>query len=422
MILKFGFVMTEFQQLVDGLAMRLNRAVAIDDREVRLVAYSSHEGVVVDPLRQHSILNRRVPPEVVRYVHKHALNSSAPVRLPPAPDLGMNVARICVPICQGDAVLGWLSVLENDVPLDERELDAATEAAQAAALLFQRNQLGEELTRGRIKELVPRLIGNDDGERRRAAEALVESDLFTAGEPVVALVAMPYPDGRTLCDAERAVTEWAVDRIGRRLTARHYLNIVRHDHGVFLVAARDLRIVGGGAGVLAEWLAEAVDRDLASETGETGEAAVTSTYVGIGEIVGCLEGAARSYRQALLAARVARVVGGMGRVAAYADLGIYTLLARIPQHDLAGDAVPAMARRLLDLDDRGRVLLGTLETFLDHAGNIKTTADALNVHRATLYYRLGRVEQVTGANLDRGEDRLTLHLGLKMARVAGLLA
>jgi hypothetical protein len=75
--------MTEFQQLVDGLAMRLKRAVAIDDREVRLVAYSSHEGVAVDPLRQYSILNRRVPLEVVQYVHKHALNSSAPVHSHP---------------------------------------------------------------------------------------------------------------------------------------------------------------------------------------------------------------------------------------------------------------------------------------------------------------------------------------------------
>lgn len=409
--------MTEFQQLVDGLAMRLNRAVAIDDREVRLVAYSSHEGIVVDPLRQYSILNRRVPPEVARYVHTHALNSSAPVRLPPAPDLGMNLARICVPIAQADTVLGWLSVLENDDPLDQQDLDAAMEAAQAAAVLFQRNQLGEELARARMRELMPRLIGDDEDDRRRTAEALVEADLFAGGEPVVALVARPCPDGRTLGDAERAATESALDRIGRRLTARRYLHIVRPDHGVFLVAARDLRIVGGGVGVLAEWLAEAVDRDLATETGEK-----PSTYVGVGETAGGLEEAARSYRQAMLAARVARVVGGMGRVAAYADLGIYTLLARIPQHDLAGDAVPAMARRLLDLDDKGRVLVETLETFLDHAGNVKATADALSVHRATLYYRLGRVEQVTGANLDRGEDRLTLHLGLKMARVAGLLA
>jgi DNA-binding PucR family transcriptional regulator len=66
--------------------------------------------------------------------------------------------------------------------------------------------------------------------------------------------------------------------------------------------------------------------------------------------------------------------------------------------------------------------VATLEVFLDLAGNVKATADALNVHRATLYYRLDRIEQVTGADLDRGEDRLTLHLGIKMARVAGLLA
>ena len=36
-------------------------------------------------------------------------------------------------------------------------------------------------------------------------------------------------------------------------------------------------------------------------------------------------------------------------------------------------------------------------------------AAELGVHRQTLYYRLSRVEKLTGLDLDEGEDRLLLH-------------
>ncbi|MQT00454.1 helix-turn-helix domain-containing protein, partial [Streptomyces jumonjinensis] len=54
---------------------------------------------------------------------------------------------------------------------------------------------------------------------------------------------------------------------------------------------------------------------------------------------------------------------------------------------------------------------------LDCAGQAGRTASALGVHRQTLYYRLSRVEQLTGLDLADGEDRLLLHMALKAARL-----
>jgi DNA-binding PucR family transcriptional regulator len=42
----------------------------------------------------------------------------------------------------------------------------------------------------------------------------------------------------------------------------------------------------------------------------------------------------------------------------------------------------------------------------------------LRVHRATLYHRLRRIEKITGCDLGHGDDRLTLHLGLKLLGLA----
>jgi DNA-binding PucR family transcriptional regulator len=41
----------------------------------------------------------------------------------------------------------------------------------------------------------------------------------------------------------------------------------------------------------------------------------------------------------------------------------------------------------------------------------------LSVHRQTLYYRLEKIEQLSGVNLDEGEARLQLHLGLALADI-----
>jgi DNA-binding PucR family transcriptional regulator len=58
-------------------------------------------------------------------------------------------------------------------------------------------------------------------------------------------------------------------------------------------------------------------------------------------------------------------------------------------------------------------LLETLEVYLRNAGHVQATASELFIHRATLHYRLRRIEEICHVNFDRGEDRLALHLALK---------
>lgn len=402
---------TELQRLVDALARRLKRTVAIDDREIRLMAYSSHEGVVVDPVRQYSILNRHVPQEVVRYVHTWALNTSEPVRIPPAPSLGFELARVCVPIDHDGAVLGWLVLIDDEGPLDAADMEAAVEAARTASVLIRRDRQAEELDQLRVRELLPSLLGDHPDEQKAAASALIESELFAAGARVVAMVATIRRGTETLGDAERTALEAASEKALRGLPARHHLHLVRSDHAVLVLSTSDPDLVTGHDG-----LARSLLDTLQGDAGIHG-----SVHIGVGESVDALHLAAGSYRQARLAADVAREVG-LDRVATYSDLGVYALLARIPSPERTRDAVPATLLRLLDQDEPARVLSGTLEAFLDHAGNVRVTAEALNIHRATLYYRLKRIETLTGADLDSGEDRLNLHVGLRLARLCGLLS
>ena len=102
---------------------------------------------------------------------------------------------------------------------------------------------------------------------------------------------------------------------------------------------------------------------------------------------------------------------GSARSPQWAAIGPYRLLTALPADAAHDPAVRAL------LDPAHAELARTAEVFLDCAGQAGRTAAALGIHRQTLYYRLSRVEQLTGLDLDDGEDRLLLHMALKAARL-----
>jgi len=110
--------------------------------------------------------------------------------------------------------------------------------------------------------------------------------------------------------------------------------------------------------------------------------------------------------------------GATGRLVVADDHLPDLLLAAQPR--LAADLV---ARRLAPLDalaegPRERLLV-TLAAWLDHLGQARPAADALNVHVQTVRYRLGQLRELLGDDLDDPAARLELELALR-ARELGL--
>ncbi|GAA2446933.1 hypothetical protein GCM10010421_43260 [Streptomyces glaucus] len=118
-----------------------------------------------------------------------------------------------------------------------------------------------------------------------------------------------------------------------------------------------------------------------------------------------------AWREASAAARAALAEPRLGPVAEWASIGPYRLLTALPPGAARDPAAGAL------LAPAHRELARTAEAYLDCAGQAARTAAALGIHRQTLYYRLSRVEQLTGLDLDDGEDRLLLHMALKAARL-----
>jgi DNA-binding PucR family transcriptional regulator len=52
---------------------------------------------------------------------------------------------------------------------------------------------------------------------------------------------------------------------------------------------------------------------------------------------------------------------------------------------------------------------------LDNGGDVTVSAEQLHIHRTTLYYRLTRIEALTGVNLRLAAGRNDLHFALQLA-------
>ncbi|MFF3667047.1 PucR family transcriptional regulator [Microtetraspora malaysiensis] len=396
----------ELQRLVDSLGARLGRSVAIDDPNIRLLAHNSHTGDF-DNARLESIMRRSVSPELVGHIHSGgALTARDLFTVPSRPDLGLDVARVGMPIRYDETLLGFLWLLLSDGPVTDEQAAAVRQGAESAAHTLHRDFLLGEISRGRERELVRDLVSADAELRDEAARWLIEEELVVAGPIRVLVAALAHAPGEPLGEQDRLALTVGLEHARHRLPPRRALHLERPDHGILVVVQE----VPSRAEI--DDLAAAIQVRIAKESGK-------ECWIGVGERCPGLPAAHESYGEARRAADVARIVRVLGPVVWSSELGVYGLLAELPAERLGHNLHPGV-RRLLDHDGGKGALAGTLEAFLDNGGDVRRTAAELCVHRASLYYRLRKAEEVARVDLASGDDRLALHLGFKVARLIGL--
>jgi len=100
------------------------------------------------------------------------------------------------------------------------------------------------------------------------------------------------------------------------------------------------------------------------------------------------------------------------------DLGVYQLLLGLSDREKLVSFCDQTLGKLVEYDRGQRSdLLKTLEAFFACHGNLSQTAEVLIVHRNTLLYRMARINQIAGVDLERPETRLSLHLALTIRRL-----
>jgi hypothetical protein len=402
----------EVQTLVEQLSAELERSVLVDDASLRLLAYSPTLGSD-DEVRRTAILTRETP-RVIRDLHfaQGIATAVAPVRTTSRPDFGLE-SRVCVPIrCQG-TLFGYLWLIDGDQSLTDADCELAERAAAEIGTAMYRRQELEKPRREQERRLLEALLDGGLTEREQAAHEMLAADLIVGGTPVGALATRPWSEGETeLGPADKARLGLALDQFRRALPVRQSLSIVRAKYGVVLVAIDAHVQRAGGLAELARRLQDALEQTLAGE-------GPSRIALGFSEQVDHLTDAHRACAHARLALRVAMTAPEHGSPAGWDDLGAFRMLARLADTPHPEELLHPGLPKLFELQSK-ESLVATLEAYLDNGCDTKLTAEALFLHRASLYYRLQRIEQLTGTSLKSGADRLALHSSLKLARLLGV--
>ncbi|MGO4258837.1 PucR family transcriptional regulator [Marmoricola sp. RAF53] len=399
---------SDLQRLVDHLGNRLGRSVAIDDAQIRLLAYNAHT-TGVDAIRVDSIMHRRVSQTVRDYLRDLDVQKAEDVFTVPArPSMGLTVERTGMPIRRERVLLGFIWFVGSDGPVTDMEADALREAAGQAALILHQQRLAGEFAIGQERELLRDLLAEDPELHVGAAEQLVEQELINAGRVTALVATVSQQPGEPLAERDRVALSAAVELGRRRLPPRAALTLQRPGHALLVTVSPAHTRTGETPAEVAFVVREKLMAESGRDSG--------TCWVGIGGTCAHISDLRHSYNQAWRAAEVARVTGVVGPIADYANLGVYALLSHLSSQQLSESLHPGV-RSLLQIGSGHDDLVATLTMYLENAGDIKRTSDALYIHRATLYNRLRRIETLSGLDLSRGEDRLTAHLSLKVARL-----
>ncbi|GBF72466.1 putative PucR family transcriptional regulator [Paenibacillus sp. 598K] len=138
-------------------------------------------------------------------------------------------------------------------------------------------------------------------------------------------------------------------------------------------------------------------------------------HAGFGHVKSSLREAAQSYREALDAVAITRMLEEKPSGSAfYEDMGIYQMLKSIGDTDQLIRFVQNHLGPLLAYEQSGGLaLVHTLDHYLSCMGSKQETAERLFIHRQTLYHRLDKLDELLGPDYLRPERRLCLEIAIR---------
>jgi purine catabolism regulator len=304
-------------------------------------------------------------------------------------------ARLIAPILVQGSVAGYLSLLGQEGELGELHRLAVGRAAHACAIELVRARAARDARDEVEEELLDVLTAGRPGSQEAARERAKRKG-FDLEAPYLLIVGEATEPGMK----SKIRTAW--DRL---LGTMRVAALVRERND----AAIALITLAGRRPPEPKSLLEQLHRAARTATGGTVAIGYGAVRSGANEV----SAAAKEAEQALT---MGRRLFGPDSATAFSELGLYRLLYALePRPELRAFSEDVLSR--LGSKDRGGVLKQTLNAYLATNGSPTDAADRLHLHRNTVLYRLGRIEDLLGLDLRDAEVRLALHLALKIADV-----
>ncbi|TJX15636.1 PucR family transcriptional regulator [Tissierella creatinini] len=141
--------------------------------------------------------------------------------------------------------------------------------------------------------------------------------------------------------------------------------------------------------------------------------------VGVGRVYKHLDNVHKSFLDAVRTVRIGKTIT-CKEIVTYDELGIFKILCQDYLNDELEDFYNSTLKGLVDYDNKKSTdLIRTLESYFQNNGNLTKISKDLFTHYNTVLYRIGRINEITGMNLDDPHNRLNLEIALKIKEILG---
>ncbi|MBK8027891.1 MAG: helix-turn-helix domain-containing protein [Chloroflexi bacterium] len=386
-------------ELVNEMARLTNKSIIIQDKRLQVIFSTVQPQFVAFWDEVEAFLRKldNLPVEMQDRLRVSELEN--PVLMQGLPSTG--IARYIAPVVTKEIGRGYLSIIGFDSELDEIDLLVAEHGAAACAIEMAKAKAISDAEKRLRGTFLDRLLFGDVSQQEALQQGeRLEHDM---SRPHIAIV-LKWQGEKT---ASMRRLETIVNTVVSN-TKAHALVWQREKENEVIVflAVEEHDAVGNGM-KLARIFPSEVQRQYPGY----------HVAVGVGQPASDVANWRRSHGEAVQARDLA--VRLHSDTPLYiGDLGVYQLLIRLNDKERLMNFCEQTLGSLIDYDMRQHAdLVKTLEAFFQCHGNLSETAKQLIVHRNTLLYRMNRINEIAGVDLDRPEIRLAFHLALTIRRL-----
>jgi len=395
--------------LVVTLSHLLSRPVVVQDRFFKLLAAS--EGAAEDLAVADVFEDPRVADRVKRIIQEHR-----PAEFAPFPELGMQRARVMAPIVVGKEMMGYLSILENERPIEDMDFTTAEHAATVLALEVMKERTAFEVEnrlRGNFTEDL--LSGIYTDERSMLARArhlgynLAQHYHLLLVEPDEGQAVAPRRRGESDGARLRADVEEIVQGFVQKSAPGSI--VAAKGHGVVVLVPEAFT---GPSQQAIETLAQNLHGRVVQVLPEV------PISIGAGRLCKGIPDFKESFQEARRSLDIVRRCHKRNQVVFFHALGVYRLFSLIDDRAELLRLAEQTLGPLLEYDrQHGTTLVRTLGYYLESGRNLEGSARAMFIHVNTLKYRLKRMQEIARLDFNSAEQRFNVHLAVKILQAIG---
>jgi len=386
------------------LSRTIDRPVVLEDPFFRLLSFAppDHDAPgLPDEVRKH--------PQFTDFLS--TLRASHSLHPLPPPLTARQVAgRLMTMISAGEETMGYLSVLTEENGLEEFATIAVQQSTTVLALKIMQQRIAMEVEESITGEFLRALFTGDLKSDQKMMERMAFIGLDLRKTYRILLVGCTGHSAHPGND-ERQRTPWHnVVQICRNTLEEHAPESIAGIVGKGVVLIVNLQKQWSHAekiNHLAATLLHRIRQYLPDLT----------LRIGIGRQATGMKEIRRSYEEAVRALDVNRSLSLPQEVTSFERLGVYRILFDVADSPTLRAFAEEILGTLLHMK-KGDILLNTLRSYIENNLSPSDTCKALFIHPNTLKYRLGRIKDLAGIDLNDSEIRLNVQMALKIMGIS----